>query len=134
MKVILVQSEIEAAIIAAVRNQIDVKEGMQVVIELKQTRGDAGTTAEIDFVPVTAAGSVTAQPKADKPKAVEKPLETPAGTITGGAAETGTDDASSTQVDASTQVAGAGQAEEGSAPAGEAKSLFSNLKKPTNAA
>ena len=49
MKIILVQAEIELALRAYVLNQISVREGQEITIAFKNTRGDDGATAEIDI-------------------------------------------------------------------------------------
>ena len=49
MKIILVQAEIELALRAYVLNQISVREGQEINIAFKNTRGDDGATAEIDI-------------------------------------------------------------------------------------
>lgn len=53
MKIILVQAEIELAIRAYVLTQIAVKEGQDISIDFKNTRGDDGTTAEINITSPT---------------------------------------------------------------------------------
>lgn len=49
MRIILVQAEIELALRAYVLNQIAVKDGQDISITFKNTRGDDGATAEIDI-------------------------------------------------------------------------------------
>ena len=49
MRIILVQAEIELALRAYVLNQISVREGQEITIAFKNTRGDDGATAEIDI-------------------------------------------------------------------------------------
>ena len=49
MRIILVQAEIEFALRAYVLNQISVREGQEITIAFKNTRGDDGATAEIDI-------------------------------------------------------------------------------------
>ena len=49
MRIILVQAEIELALRAYVLNQISVREGQEITITFKNTRGDDGATAEIDI-------------------------------------------------------------------------------------
>lgn len=51
MQITLNQVEIEAALKAYILNQININDGMEIVIDLKATRGEAGTTAIIDIVP-----------------------------------------------------------------------------------
>jgi hypothetical protein len=96
MQIIIVQSEIEAAIEAQIREQIVVRDDYRIDIELRATRGEDGYQAIIDIVPVnserkapsadtgvaatvkvTKAASAPAAPKAPKaPKAVAAPVET----------------------------------------------------------
>lgn len=49
MRIILVQAEIELALRAYVLNHISVREGQEITIAFKNTRGDDGATAEIDI-------------------------------------------------------------------------------------
>lgn len=74
MKIILVQAEIELAIRAYVLTQIAVKEGQDISIDFKNTRGDDGTTAEINITSptMTAAPAKTEAPN-EQP---EKPAQT----------------------------------------------------------
>ncbi|WP_244832393.1 hypothetical protein [Caballeronia sp. TF1N1] len=55
MQIIIVQTEIEAAIRAHIEQQVSIKEGMEIAIDLRSTRGDVGFTAHIDIVPAKAA-------------------------------------------------------------------------------
>lgn len=60
MRIILVQAEIELALRAYVLNQIAVKDGQDISITFKNTRGDDGATAEIDITtPSISSGSPT---------------------------------------------------------------------------
>jgi hypothetical protein len=61
MQITIVQSEIEDAIRQHINNQINVKDGMRIDIDLKATRGDDGYTAVIDIVPETAAKRVAVE-------------------------------------------------------------------------
>ena len=49
MKILLIQSEIEQAIRDYMNQQINVKEGMTLDIDLRSTRGSEGFTADIDI-------------------------------------------------------------------------------------
>lgn len=80
MKIQIVQAEIEEAIRSYIGEQIAIKDGMQIAIDIRSTRGDAGFTAEIDISPAKnvgseakATGSVTTLVSAQKPKADELP-------------------------------------------------------------
>lgn len=50
MRILIVQDEIEQAIRSHILNQISIKEGQEIKIDLKATRGDDGMTAEINIV------------------------------------------------------------------------------------
>lgn len=58
MQIIIVQAEIEAAIRAHIEQQVSIKEGMEITIDLRSTRGDAGFTANIDIVPASTPAGV----------------------------------------------------------------------------
>lgn len=49
MRITLVQAEIELALRAYVLSQISVREGQEITVTFKNTRGDDGATAEIDI-------------------------------------------------------------------------------------
>lgn len=61
MQVTLTQPEIEQALKNFINEQINIKEGMEINIDIRATRGADGTTAIIDIVP---AGSNTQAPAA----------------------------------------------------------------------
>ena len=74
MQIVLIQAEIEKAIRNYVNSIVKVAEGVDIVIDLKSTRGDTGFTANIDLVEtgVGAAGPAptpTPAPKAAAAKA-----------------------------------------------------------------
>ena len=82
MRIILVQAEIELAIRAYVLNQISVREGQEITIAFKNTRGDDGATAEIDIstpydtpvkVPSTPLKRTTAPAPVEAPVAASEP-------------------------------------------------------------
>lgn len=50
MQIVLIQAEIEKAIRNYVNSIVKVAEGVDIVIDLKSTRGDTGFTANIDLV------------------------------------------------------------------------------------
>jgi hypothetical protein len=158
MKVIFEQAEIEAAIIASVKDQIDVKEGLSVSVEIKAGRGENGLSAEISFVTPEAS---TPKPRATRTPKADKPAETPASTVVGATAEgnqgnsqsaetgTATDgigqpagEAGQVSGDASGDQSGdaaAAQADASQQASNEAQteapkkvSLFSNIKRPVN--
>lgn len=51
MQITLIQSEIEQALKNYINDIMSVKEGMEIEIQLKATRGEEGTTAIIDIIP-----------------------------------------------------------------------------------
>lgn len=83
MRIILVQAEIELALRAYVLNQISVREGQEINIAFKNTRGDDGATAEIDIstpsanipakVPSTPMKRTTATAPVEAPVAASEP-------------------------------------------------------------
>jgi hypothetical protein len=58
MQVILSQDEIISALEQYVRNQISIKEGQTIVIDLKAGRGENGFTANLDIQQATKTASV----------------------------------------------------------------------------
>lgn len=83
MRIILVQAEIELALRAYVLNQISVREGQEITIAFKNTRGDDGATAEIDIstpsantpakVPSTPVKRTTSPTSVEAPVAASEP-------------------------------------------------------------
>lgn len=163
MKVIFEEGEIKAAIVDAVKNQIDIKDGLEIAVDIKVGRGENGLSAEISFVTPEAAPKVT-RTRASKQEV--KPAEagtgsqqTNAGPETGNAtgADTGnTGTAETTGMAAGDQgntgssdtagntgaVSDDGGASTGDQPveaqqqadaAPKKPSLFSGIKRPTNA-
>lgn len=157
VRIILVQTEIEAAIKSYVLGQIQLKEGQEVSIDFKNTRGDDGATAEIN-IGVAAGGSTKTSPlpATNAPKLPETPVKTPqATTPVQPAAETSKQPTAASTAPVATQTAideapvvtptngtsvpvTANSATEtapavgANAPAGSGKSLFANLTKPDN--
>lgn len=78
MRIILVQAEIELALRAYVLNQISVREGQEISIAFKNTRGDDGATAEIDITTPSAntPSKVSSTPvkRSTAPAPVEAPV------------------------------------------------------------
>lgn len=88
MRIILVQAEIELAIRAYVLTQIAVKDGQNISIDFKNTRGDDGTTAEINITsPVLKAEAPNEQPQEPAQTATQRRSPAPAKQI---AAQTST--------------------------------------------
>ena len=70
MQIVLIQAEIEKAIRNYVNSIVKVAEGVDIVIDLKSTRGDTGFTANIDLVEVDAERAAAPTPTlAPVPKA-----------------------------------------------------------------
>ena len=76
MQIVLIQAEIEKAIRNYVNSIVKVAEGVDIVIDLKSTRGDTGFTANIDLVETDVeraaapAPTPTPAPKAAAAKAI----------------------------------------------------------------
>ena len=76
MQIVLIQAEIEKAIRNYVNSIVKVAEGVDIVIDLKSTRGDTGFTANIDLVEsgvertAAPASTPTPAPKAAAAKAI----------------------------------------------------------------
>jgi translation initiation factor IF-2 len=62
MQIVLIQAEIEKAIRNYVNSIVKVAEGVDIVIDLKSTRGDTGFTANIDLVEAGADRAPTPTP------------------------------------------------------------------------
>lgn len=62
MQITINQSEIEAAIRSHILSQINVKDGHEISISLKATRGEDGTTAIIDITPIAETAAVSLTP------------------------------------------------------------------------
>ncbi|ABK54415.1 gp47 [Escherichia phage N4] len=75
MQVILTQPEIEAALTGYVNDLMSVREGMEIKVTFKATRGDDGATAIVDIVP---AGSqsveVVEEPKKESKERKHRPV------------------------------------------------------------
>lgn len=75
MQVILTQPEIEAALTGYVNDLMSVREGMEIKVTFKATRGDDGATAIVDIVP---AGSqsveVVEEPKKESKERKHRPI------------------------------------------------------------
>ena len=77
MQITITQTEIELAITDYIKSQINVRDGMEIKIDIKATRGDQGMTAMIDIVPAStvAQPATAAVTKSRPPK--EEVKETP---------------------------------------------------------
>lgn len=72
MQVTLVQVEIEQALTDYINNQINIKDGMKISIDLKAGRGADGFNAIVDIVPIS---QVTANKPAPTPEVQEEKPE-----------------------------------------------------------
>ena len=142
MQITLIQSEIEQALKNYINDIMSVKDGMEIEIQLKATRGEEGTTAIIDIVPQKpkatrgsrTSGEIPAKP--EPVKAAAAPAKAEPEPVAESVAEAEADDAE--QV--GEQVIEAEGQEpvqvepESAATAEEAprKSLFAGLSKPQN--
>lgn len=70
MQIVLIQAEIEKAIRNYVNSIVKVAEGVDIVIDLKSTRGDTGFTANIDLVESDVEHTAAPAPKAAAAKAI----------------------------------------------------------------
>ncbi len=160
MRIILVQSEIEAAITNYVHQQIALKEGQSVTIEFKNTRGEDGATAEVNIglapakqtAPLkpqtstpagsqTAAGSTNALTQLGTQTPAESVQEeapvvhaqpTTSTPVEGSTAGTAVPDAVIDEPEQNPAPAIAEPKEQAPAETSAPKSLFGNLTKPVN--
>lgn len=78
MRIILVQSEIELAIRQFVLSQIAIRDGQEITIDFKNTRGPEGATAEIDIKSPAAEASASGNSSsAGSPVAAASTTQTP---------------------------------------------------------
>lgn len=137
MQITLIQSEIEQALKNYINDIMSVKDGMEIEIQLKATRGEEGTTAIIDIVPQkpkAARGGRTSgeiPAKAEPVKATAAPVKAePAQAVAESVAEAEADDAE--QVAEQAQEPAPVEAEQAPAEEAPRKSLFAGLSKPQN--
>ena len=149
MQITLIQSEIEQALKNYINDIMSVKDGMEIEIQLKATRGEEGTTAIIDIVPQKpkasrggrTSGEVPAKAEPAKAAAPAKAEAAPA--VAEADPEPVAESVAEAEADDAEQVAEQAQEPEAlepapveaeQAPAEEAprKSLFAGLSKPQN--
>lgn len=142
MQITLIQSEIEQALKNYINDIMSVKDGMEIEIQLKATRGEEGTTAIIDIVPQKpkaarggrTSGEVPA--KAEPVKAAAAPVKAePAQAVAESVAEAEADDAEQVAEQAQepeAQEPAPVEAEQAPAEEAPRKSLFAGLSKPQN--
>ena len=148
MRIIVTQTEIEQAIKNFVLSQMSLAEGQDIKITLKATRGEDGTTAEVDVVlasvaqpqkskPVTrSATTAVAQTAAAEEEVVEVP-QTPETENTAEEAPVAEQDptepaSAGTGEATSTSTVGGETAVSEADAAPKRSSLFKNLTKPVN--
>ncbi|WAK44952.1 hypothetical protein Fifi067_00032 [Erwinia phage Fifi067] len=154
MQVTLNQQEIETALKTYINDQITIKDGMEITIDLKAGRGPEGFSANIDIAPPKtpvkgqAAAAAKPTPAVAKPvvKQEPKPETQTNNTVVAGAATNAGDVKPETQPEVNEQEQQTEVKDEADAQAeqqvevqeevqAEAKpraSLFGGLKKPTN--
>ena len=142
MQITLIQSEIEQALKNYINDIMSVKDGMEIEIQLKATRGEEGTTAIIDIVPQkpkAARGGRTSgeiPAKAEPVKAAAAPVKAePAQAVAESVAEAEADDAEQVAEQAQepeAQEPAPVEAEQATAEEAPRKSLFAGLSKPQN--
>lgn len=144
MQITLIQSEIEQALKNYINDIMSVKDGMEIEIQLKATRGEEGTTAIIDIVPQKpkaprgsrTSGEVPAKAEPVKAAAPAKAEATQAVAeadpepVAESVAEAEADDAE--QVAEQAQEPAPVEAEQAQAEEAPRKSLFAGLSKPQN--
>lgn len=155
MQVTLNQQEIETALKTYINDQITIKDGMEITIDLKAGRGPEGFSANIDIAPPKtpvkgqAAAAKPAAAATPKPVAKQEPKpETQTNTTVVAGSATNAGDAQpevqpevneqeqqaeqQAEAEAQTEQQFKTQEEEVQAEAKPRASLFGGLKKPTN--
>ena len=146
MRIILVQAEIELALRAYVLNQISVREGQEITIAFKNTRGDDGATAEID-ISTPSANILAKVPSTPlKRTTATAPVEAESDTTTSEEATPVQDASTTSEADTAAETVNQKEEEPVTKPASflkptaqpsdeapaPSKSLFANLTKPVN--
>lgn len=135
MQITLNQAEIEQAIKNYVNDQVNIREGHDITIDLKAGRGPEGFTATIDIVAPSAAKAPEPTTGSNKPVQV-KPVRLDRAVIqpTQDAPETAQEAAgeavAETATDAQAEPETSATSQDG--PAERSKSLFAGLQKPRN--
>lgn len=135
MQLILTQRDIEQALTNYVNDLVNIKEGNEITVELKATRGADGATALIDINPAGSAPAVVektsapAQARTVTAKAAEVVKDTP----TAKAIQPTPDPEPEPEVEPVPEEESEPEpVEEEAAPARKASSLFAGLQKPKN--
>ena len=143
MQITLIQSEIEQALKNYINDIMSVKDGMEIEIQLKATRGEEGTTAIIDIVPQKPKAARGGRTSGEVPAKVEPVKAAAAQAVAKAEPEPVAESVAEAEADDAEQVAEQAQEPEAQepapveaeqAPAEEAprKSLFAGLSKPQN--
>ena len=153
MRITIVESEIKEAIVGFVASQLTIKEGQEITVDFKATRGEDGATAEISITtPVAKTPSktlrkvtpaLTAKPEApeetkvDEPETTQEVAESVSEPVTVDTAQE-PENAPVDQAELAEQASAEAQVEDLSAEPEEAKSvpqtgsLFAKLQRPKN--
>ena len=141
MQITLIQSEIEQALKNYINDIMSVKDGMEIEIQLKATRGEEGTTAIIDIVPQKpkatrgsrTSGEIVAKPEPVKAVAGSAKAE-PVQAAVEAEPEPAAESVAEAEADDAEQVGEQVIEPKTEVPAEEAprKSLFAGLSKPQN--
>ena len=143
MQITLIQSEIEQALKNYINDIMSVKDGMEIEIQLKATRGEEGTTAIIDIVPQKpkatrgsrTSGEVSAKVEPVKAAAAQAVAKAEPEPVAESVAEAEADDAEQVTEqaqDPEAQEPAPVEAEQAPAEEAPRKSLFAGLSKPQN--
>ena len=155
MQITLDQNEIETALRNYVNDQVNIREGQEITIDMKAGRGENGFSATIDIVPT---GTSKPQPEAKTLNIAEKTARAPRGQASEAKSSEDTSGTGTTQAEPTPETApvtdqagqeavqnaagdeagekadagtGETQTEQESAPK-PTTGLFANLKKPQN--
>lgn len=139
MQITLNQAEIEQAIKNYVNDQVNIREGHDITIDLKAGRGPEGFTATIDIVApsatktaeptATSKSALMPKPRTERAVVVQAMSDTPE-TAQEAAEEAAPETATDVQTEGQTAQDDAAAAEEGEGK--KPQSLFANLGKPRN--
>lgn len=124
MQIIIAQDEIELAIRRYIAEQINVRDGMEIDIDLKATRGEAGMQA---FIDIRASNTAKAEVKAETNLNLVKTINTAKEEPKAVEAKASNDKAEPAPAEAEAEAAEDAPAE------ANRQSLFGGLKRPVNA-
>lgn len=138
MQITLIQSEIEQALKNYINDIMSVKDGMEIEIQLKATRGEEGTTAIIDIVPQKPKAPRGSRTSGEVPAKAEPVKAAAAPAVAEADPEPVAESVAEAEADDAEQVAEQAQEPEVQEPApveveeAPRKSLFAGLSKPQN--